>query len=104
MVDLLNCLRKGTLQIIQSNKSWFDSLKKHQLQEIHLYGLSFGEIDDEYYKEIKRQLPDANWRFAVYDVKNIFHIQNFVDRIGISHEKCSGFDQESIFNDEISLF
>ena len=104
LFDSINSLKKDTQQIIQKNKKWFDDLKKYQIQEIHLYGLSFGEIDDAYYKEIYKQLPNIKWVFAVYDDRNISYIQNFVDRIGISHENCSAFDQESICNDEIPLF
>lgn len=104
LVEAMNSLKKNTKQIIQKNQEWFDDLKNQSIDEIHLYGLSFGEIDDEYYKEINRQLPNAKWVFAVYNTKNVSCIQKFVDRIGVSHENCSGFDQESTFNDEISLF
>lgn len=110
MVEVMNGLRKNTKQIIQQNKDWFENLKNQGIKEIYLYGLSFGEIDDAYYKEIYEQIPDAHWIFAIYaetkgiERSNVRNIRNFIDRIGIPHEKCRAFDQDVITHDEIELF
>lgn len=110
MVESMNELQKNTKHIISENKKWFDALRTQGIQEIYLYGLSFGEIDDEYFKEIRKQLPNASWRFAVYapsekvEKSNIRRIQNFIKRIDINKNKCSAFNQDPFEGETIDLF
>ncbi len=109
VVNAMNGLKKPVEEIIADNRHWFDDLVKQNVTEIYLYGLSFGEIDDEYYREIHRLLPNVRWNFAVYapgertQKYNVVKINDFIKRIGIAKVKCAGFNQESIFNEKIVL-
>lgn len=109
VVTAMNGLRKPVKELIERNKDWFSQLQRQNITEIYLYGLSFGEIDDGYFKEIHKLLPNTNWIFAVYapseraEKRSIMRINSFIERIGIAKEKCSAFDQNSIDNDKIEL-
>lgn len=109
LVDTMNGLKKPVEEILMNNHDWFDNLAKQNITEIHLYGLSFGEIDDDYFNIIHELLPHANWIFAVHapseraEKRSVTRINNFIERIGIAKEKCSAFDQDSILNEEIEL-
>lgn len=109
LVDTMNGLKKPVEEILMNNHDWFDNLAKQNITEIHLYGLSFGEIDDDYFNIIHELLPNANWIFAVHapseraEKRSVMRINNFIERIGIAKEKCSAFDQDSILNEEIEL-
>lgn len=109
VVTAMNGLRKPIEEIVANNHDWFESLVEQNITEIHLYGLSFGEIDDEYFKEIHKLLPDANWIFAIHangertQKRSVRRINEFIKRIGIDKTKCSAFDQDSIYNDQIEL-
>ena len=98
LANSMNNLRKNTADIIKQYQRWFDNLKNYGVEEIYLYGLSFGTVDDAYYKEINKQLPNAKWAFAVYapndKIKsaNIKRINAFTKRIGIPKRNCRTFD------------
>ncbi|MBQ8938755.1 MAG: bacteriophage abortive infection AbiH family protein [Paludibacteraceae bacterium] len=109
VVNAMNGLRKPIEEIIADNHQWFDNLVKQNVTEIYLYGLSLGEIDDNYFMEIHRLLPNIRWNFAVYapgertQKSNVGKINDFIKRIGIGKEKCFAFNQDPLFNEEIEL-
>jgi len=105
IVRALNSLRKDTKTIISKHKKWFDDLQVSGIEEVHLYGLSFGEVDDEYYKKIHEVLPNAKWIFAVYKPKRygVKNISAFIKRIGIDKSLCSAFDQDTLDKNEVAL-
>ena len=105
LVGALNNLRKDTTTIISDHKQWFDDLRDSGIEEIYLYGLSFGEVDDEYYKKIHEVLPNAKWIFAVYKPKKygVNNINKFIKRIGINKSQCSAFDQDAWEKAEVNL-
>lgn len=110
MVSVFADLKKDTKRILEQHQQWFDDLKDKGIDTIELYGLSFGEIDDVYFQEIKRQLPQAKWRFALHGngtrTINIAKqkVEEFIDRINIDHTLCSAFWQDSIMSKEEMLF
>lgn len=97
---VMNGLQKNTRNIINDNQQWFSNLAKQQITDIYLYGLSFGKIDDDYYKEILKKLPDVKWHFAVYtgDKGSIGRISSFIKRIKVSRNNCSAFNQDTGLN------
>lgn len=109
LVDTMNGLRKPVKKLIEQNKDWFKQLQEQNVKEIYLYGLSFGEIDDDYFREIHKLLPDASWIFAIHangertQKRRVRRINEFIKRIGIDKTKCSAFDQDSIYNNQIEL-
>lgn len=110
IIDILNKPFKDTSRILEQHQKWFDKLKDKGIDTIELYGLSFGEIDDVYFQEIKRQLPQAKWRFALHGFGNQAiniakqKVEEFIDRIGLNHALCSAFWQDSIMSKEEMLF
>ncbi len=100
MVNVMNDLGKPIRKIIKQHKTWFELLGKRNIEEIYLYGLSFGEIDDDYYKEIYKVLPNAKWCFAIHangihtQQNVIMRINKFRNRIGIPKENCRAFNQD----------
>lgn len=100
MVSVFAKLKKDTKGILMQHQRWFEDLKNKGIDTIELYGLSLGEIDDEYYKEIRQQLPKAKWRFALFGCSNQDiniakqKVDDFIDRIGIDHTLSMTFKQE----------
>ena len=110
MVSVFAELKKDSKGIIKQHQQWFNDLKDKGIDTIELYGLSFGDIDDVYYQEIKRQLPQAKWRFALHGngTQTINYakqkVETFIDRIGIDPTLCMAFEQDSILKDKVELF
>ena len=96
----LNNLHKDTESIFSQNQGWFDNLPNSGITDIVALGFSFGEVDDKYFHEINRRLPNVQWNFSIYtkneetqkvDLKNA---NNFIKRMGINPKSCCGFDSE----------
>lgn len=95
----LNKLYKDTASIIERNKEWFNELSKNDIETIYCYGLSFGKVDDLYYKEIVKRAPNAQWKFYIYQGdkfqclnKNKYDVLAFISRMHIDKLKCKAFD------------
>lgn len=105
IVDALNDLQKDTKHVLLTNKTWFDKLEISNIGRIVLYGLSFGEVDDPYFKEISQRLPNVEWHFARYaptkkeEQKSLNRIREFIKRINIKG-KCLSFDPDTVETEE----
>ena len=63
--ELIENTYKDTDLIIKQNKEWFDKLLGKRIKNIIVIGCSYNDIDIVYFKEIKKRLPNANWKLTV---------------------------------------
>lgn len=105
----LNKLYKDTKSILGVNQEWFENLSNAGIDKIYCYGLSLGTVDDMYFREITKRLPNAQWTFYIYKGKDYIEFEKnrtnvlcFICRMQIDKNKCKAYD--SFFLDhEISL-
>lgn len=95
----LNKLYKDTKSILERNQQWFDNISIYDIKTIYCYGLSFGKVDDLYYKDIIKQVPNAQWIFYIYQGKdynefdrNINAVLAFIKRMHLDKKMCKAYD------------
>lgn len=88
-------LQKPVLEILESNKIFFDSLI--HISEITVIGHSLNKIDLPYFRKLAASAPNARWIVCSYDAdEEIHHLQELV-RCGVLRERiqiCAYSDLE----------
>lgn len=105
----LNKLYKDTKSILGEYQKWFEDLSDAGIDEIYCYGLSFGKVDDMYYQEIVKRLPNVQWTFYIYEGRNYIDFEknkasvcDFIGRMRIDKNKCKAY-YTSFLDGKISL-
>lgn len=95
----LNKLFKDTKSILGENQEWYEDLSSAGIDKIYCYGLSFGTVDDVYFQEIAKRLPNAQWTFYIYEGKDYIEFEKnradvlcFIRRMHIDKNKCKAYD------------
>ena len=73
--------RKPVEQIIQKNNKFFCNLSN--ITHIHVYGMSFSEVDAPYLRKIAKEAKNAEWEFSDYKKDNERKIKKFIQDNGI---------------------
>ena len=68
--------RKPVEQIIETNEAFFSSLRGFNV--VHVYGISFSQIDMPYLTRIAQEVVNAEWEFCDYDNQHRDDIIKFV--------------------------
>lgn len=58
---------------------------------VNVYGMSLGEVDFSYFEQIRKQWPNAMWRFSYYSERDKERINLVVKRLGIPENQYSIF-------------
>lgn len=77
---------KNTDEIIKKNITWFDNLKTKDIDEIRVIGFSYNKVDDRYFQEINRVLPNKQWILNLYSPHDLGNSWIFFKRIGLEQK------------------
>lgn len=66
--------------------------KKLQVDEIWVWGLSCGVVDEQYIEDLHREYPDAKWMFSCYSPGNKQERSQFAKRLGLPQKGCFSFN------------
>lgn len=68
--DMANSLNKNIASNITNNQIFFSKLKKLDVRHIYSYGFSYSSVDQDYIKEIIKNIDTLNsiWHFNNYDI------------------------------------
>ena len=74
-------LKKPVSEIIAANKEVFANL--HAVNEVHIYGLSFSDVDAAYLRKIVDSVsPDATFEVNYFSDRDKERIKDFFDQVG----------------------
>lgn len=59
---------------------------------INVYGLSLGEVDIPYLKQVRANWLDAKWRFSYYSSDDVARIKNVVSELNLNEEEYEIFN------------
>lgn len=70
---------KNTKAIYQKHKDFFNNISG--IKQIIIFGHSLAEVDDYYFRMIKKQFPDADWEIYTHNEKDKASAMLFKERI-----------------------
>ncbi len=74
-IEKIASLKKDVKQIMEKNDSFFKAL--FNVLDVHVYGLSFSEVDLPYLEHIAEIIRDAKWEFSYFSLNDIKRIIRF---------------------------
>lgn len=79
IIDWMNHLEKDTKSIIRAHQDFFDKL--YSIEQVIVYGHSFGTIDMPYMEEIIKHIgKDKSWLISYHSDKDLTNINYFIKR------------------------
>ena len=82
--------RKRFEELLNRYKDFFDSL--YDVTHIHIYGMSFSEVDAPYLKRVAQIAKKAEWEISDYHGYCEMEITAFIDLHGITNYKVIELD------------
>lgn len=59
-----------------------------QVDEIWVWGLSCGPVDEKYIESIHKEFPNATWKFSCYTVAEEIERARFAEKLGLQTTRC----------------
>lgn len=80
---------KDCASIIRSHQSFFDSL--HSIKQIVVIGHSMAPVDWDYFMELHRHCPDADWYIGYHGVNDLKNCEKLSAKLGIDPRRIAIF-------------
>ena len=72
-------LTKNSREIIKNNRAFFDKLT--DIDQVVVIGHSLSPIDWDYFSEVSRLIPDANWYFGVFGLNDLKNLEDLAKKL-----------------------
>lgn len=76
-------LTKDSQSIIEHNRMFFDGLK--DVDQIVVMGHSMSPVDWDYFTEVNRATPQAQWYFGCFGLNDLKNMESLVQKLGLEN-------------------
>lgn len=88
---ILSELRKNVGSILFDLRTKLDT-NAPNVEEIWIWGFSFGQVDKPYIKFLRERYPNAKWKISYYNIHEKNTRREFADEIGLSEKEVEYFE------------